>query len=146
MDKLGGRPIWHFNMSTTIDPPENVEALHARHRKEQRDLVARTTQKKKSATKKTRKGVTDECDRLEQELKERQAQEVAALSGETAEEAPETDPAEGETNSAPQAADELSPSAPHTQSPKSPESLSAQRRNPTAQRRASSAVPPNKKP
>jgi OTU domain-containing protein 6 len=123
MDKLGGRPIWPFKMSTTIDPPENIEALQARHRKEQRDLVARTTQKKKSATKKTRKGVNDECDRLEQELKERQAQEVAALSGETAEEAPETDPAEGKTNSAPQAADELSPSAPHAESLENPESL-----------------------
>lgn len=60
---------------------ESLEALQARHRKEQRDLVAKTTQKKKSATKKTRKGVNDECERLEQEMKERQAKELAALNG-----------------------------------------------------------------
>lgn len=62
--------------------PETLEALTTRHRKEQRDLVSRVTQKKKQATKKTRKGVNDECERLEQELKERQAAEVAVLNGE----------------------------------------------------------------
>lgn len=62
--------------------PETLEALQARHRKEQRDLVSRVTQKKKAATKKTRKGVNEECERLEQDLKERQAREVAILNGE----------------------------------------------------------------
>lgn len=71
-----------------MDIPESLEALQTRHRKEQRDLVARITQKKKSATKKTRKGVNDECDRLDQELKERQAQELAALNGSGADEEP----------------------------------------------------------
>lgn len=61
--------------------PETLEALQARHRKEQRDLVSRITQKKKQASKKTRKGVNDECERLERELKERQEAEEAALSG-----------------------------------------------------------------
>ena len=56
-----------------------MEELQARHRKEQRDLQSKITQKKKSATKKTRKGVNDECATLEQELKERQAVESAAL-------------------------------------------------------------------
>ncbi|KAF2482840.1 hypothetical protein BDY17DRAFT_317370 [Neohortaea acidophila] len=56
--------------------------LQTRHRKEQRDLQSRITQKKKQANKKTRKGVNDECDRLEAELKERQQSEVAALTGE----------------------------------------------------------------
>ncbi|ORY08327.1 OTU domain-containing protein 6B [Clohesyomyces aquaticus] len=65
-----------------MSAPETLEALQSRHRKEQRDLVARTTQKKKAATKKTRKGVGEECERLEQEQKARQAQELAALSGE----------------------------------------------------------------
>ncbi|KAF2748316.1 cysteine proteinase [Sporormia fimetaria CBS 119925] len=76
-----------------MEAPESLEALQARHRKEQRDLVARVTQKKKSATKKTRKGVNDECERLELALKERQAQELAALSGENEgqEEVPEED-------------------------------------------------------
>src|SRR2546423_831623 len=58
-----------------------MEKLQARHRKEQRDLQSRIIQKKKSATKKTRKGVNDECGRLEQELKQRQASEIAAFNG-----------------------------------------------------------------
>lgn len=61
---------------------ETLETLQARHRKEQRVLVSRVTQKKKQATKKTRKGVNDECERLERELKERQEAELAALNGE----------------------------------------------------------------
>lgn len=69
-------------------PPETFEALHARHRKEQRDLVSQTTQKKKAASKKTRKGVNEECERLERELRERQARELAALKGEDVEEEP----------------------------------------------------------
>jgi OTU domain-containing protein 6 len=68
-------------MSNTAPEPETLEALQARHRKEQRDLVSRTTQKKKQASKKTRKGVNDECERLERELKERQEKELAALNG-----------------------------------------------------------------
>lgn len=68
---------------TDVEPQsETLEAVQARHRKEQRDLVSRTTQKKKQASKKTRKGVNDECERLERELKERQESELAALNGE----------------------------------------------------------------
>jgi OTU domain-containing protein 6 len=62
--------------------PETLEALQSRHRKEQRDLVSRITQKKKQASKKTRKSVNDECERLERELKERQAHELAVQNGE----------------------------------------------------------------
>ncbi|KAF2093758.1 OTU-like cysteine protease [Rhizodiscina lignyota] len=58
-----------------------MEELQARHRKEQRDLVAKITQKKKAASKKTRKGVNDECADLERELKERHEREIAALNG-----------------------------------------------------------------
>lgn len=58
-----------------------MEELQAKHRKEQRDLQARITQKKKNATKKTRKSVNDECDRLQQELKARQELEIAQLNG-----------------------------------------------------------------
>jgi OTU domain-containing protein 6 len=58
-----------------------MEELQARHRKEQRELQALVTQKKKSASKKTRKGVNDECANLEAELKERQAREIAGLAG-----------------------------------------------------------------
>lgn len=73
-------------MADTLPPssPETVEALQTRHRKEQRDLVSRMTQKKKQATKKTRKGVNDECERLEREQKERQEAELAALNRDAA--------------------------------------------------------------
>ncbi|KIY03089.1 uncharacterized protein Z520_01556 [Fonsecaea multimorphosa CBS 102226] len=56
-----------------------MEELLAKHRKEKRDLQARITQKKKNATKKTRKGVNDECERLERELAERQQAEIQEL-------------------------------------------------------------------
>ncbi|KAJ4350513.1 OTU protein [Didymosphaeria variabile] len=70
-------------MADAPEAPETLETLQARHRKEQRDLISRITQKKKQASKKTRKGVNDECERLEQDLKERQAREVGILSGES---------------------------------------------------------------
>lgn len=57
-----------------------MEGLQRRHRQEQKDLLSRITQKKKSATKKTRKGVNDECAELERQLKERHDAEIAALS------------------------------------------------------------------
>jgi OTU domain-containing protein 6 len=49
-----------------------MEELQSTHRKEQRDLQSRVTQKKKQASKKTRKGVNEECDRLEADLKQKQ--------------------------------------------------------------------------
>jgi OTU domain-containing protein 6 len=61
---------------------ETLEQVQARHRKEQRDLVSRITSKKKNATKKTRKGVNEECAELERQLKERQAEELARATGE----------------------------------------------------------------
>jgi len=66
-----------------------MEDLLKKHRLEQRDLQNRITQKKKSASKKTRKGVNDECVELEHQLKERQLIEVGTLGsgnkiGETA--------------------------------------------------------------
>ena len=57
-----------------------MEELQARHRREQKDLQAKITQKKKAATKKTKKGVKDECATLEQEIRERQAAELAELN------------------------------------------------------------------
>ena len=57
-----------------------MEDLQRKHRQEQKDLLSRITQKKKSATKKTRKGVNDECAELERQLKERHNAEVAALN------------------------------------------------------------------
>ncbi|KAI1104483.1 cysteine proteinase [Jackrogersella minutella] len=60
---------------------ESLETVQVRHRKEQRELQARITNKKKTATKKTRKGVNDECTELERQLKEKQEHEIAALNG-----------------------------------------------------------------
>jgi OTU domain-containing protein 6 len=60
---------------------ESFEEMQARHRKEQKDLQSRITQKKKGATKKTRKGVNSECEELERLLKEKQGQEIAPLTG-----------------------------------------------------------------
>lgn len=73
---------------------EDREQTLARHRKEQKDLQARVTQKKKGASKKTRKGVNSECEDLERQLKEKHQQELSALDGETppdADEVPELD-------------------------------------------------------
>ncbi|KAL2190766.1 cysteine proteinase [Thermothelomyces heterothallicus CBS 203.75] len=61
---------------------ETLEQIQERHRKEQRDLQSRITNKKKNATKKTRKFVNEECDRLERELKERQEEELRKFRGE----------------------------------------------------------------
>ncbi|KAL0942258.1 OTU domain-containing protein [Colletotrichum truncatum] len=73
---------------------ETLEQMQARHRKEQRDLVGRITSKKKNATKKTRKGVNDECAEMERSLKEKQEEEIAALTGGgTADVAPEDEEA-----------------------------------------------------
>ena len=58
-----------------------MDELQKRHRQEQKDLQSRITQKKKSATKKTRKGINDECAELERHMKERQATEVSSLNG-----------------------------------------------------------------
>ncbi|KAJ5168079.1 uncharacterized protein N7482_003673 [Penicillium canariense] len=84
-----------------------MDELLAKHRKEQKDLQGRITQKKKSATKKTRKGVNDECERMQRELTERHQAEIAALNGESTEPVEENledlsledgIPAEGEPN------------------------------------------------
>ena len=56
-----------------------MDELIKKHRQQQRDLQSRVTQKKKSATKKTRKGVNAECEELERQLQEQQALEVAQL-------------------------------------------------------------------
>lgn len=66
--------------------PESLEQAQARHRKELKDLQGRITSKKKNATKKTRKGVNDECAELERQTKERHEAELRALSGEAVEE------------------------------------------------------------
>ena len=56
-----------------------MEDLQSKHRQEQKDLHSRIMQKKKSATKKTRRGVNDECAELERELKEKHDAEIGVL-------------------------------------------------------------------
>jgi OTU domain-containing protein 6 len=56
-----------------------MDELLKKHRQEQRELQGRITQKKKNSTKKTRKGVNDECAELERQLKERQEHELKQL-------------------------------------------------------------------
>ncbi|KAF7552370.1 hypothetical protein G7046_g7426 [Stylonectria norvegica] len=60
---------------------ETLEQLQARHRRELKDLQGRVTGKKKNATKKTRKGVNEECAAMENQLREKQQAETAALAG-----------------------------------------------------------------
>jgi OTU domain-containing protein 6 len=65
---------------------ESLEQMQTRHRRELKDLQGRITSKKKNASKKTRKGVNDECAEMERVLKEKQADEIAALSPDGGEE------------------------------------------------------------
>jgi OTU domain-containing protein 6 len=58
-----------------------MEELQSNHRKEQKDLQGRIMQRRKNATKKTRKGVNGECERLQKELQDRQQAEIHALVG-----------------------------------------------------------------
>lgn len=51
---------------------ESMEELQRRHRLEKQDLDSRILQKKGSATKKSRKGVDNECLALERQLLEKQ--------------------------------------------------------------------------
>ncbi|PTB68697.1 cysteine proteinase, partial [Trichoderma citrinoviride] len=74
---------------------ETLDQMQARHRRELKDLQGRITNKKKNATKKTRKGVNDECAEMERQLREKQAAEIAALNGE-AEDAAEPEEQEQE--------------------------------------------------
>ncbi len=60
---------------------ETLEQVQTRHRKEQRELQGRITNKKKGATKKTRKGVNDDCAELERQLREQHEAELQALNG-----------------------------------------------------------------
>ncbi|KAI9643145.1 OTU protein [Ciborinia camelliae] len=67
----------------------------------QKDLQGRITQKKKGASKKTRKGVNNECEELERQLKERQALEIASLDGDAVpdiDDVPELDEETSETS------------------------------------------------
>jgi OTU domain-containing protein 6 len=59
---------------------ETLDQMQARHRRELKDLQGRITNKKKNATKKSRKGVNDECAEMERQVKEQQADQIASLS------------------------------------------------------------------
>lgn len=55
---------------------ETEEQLLTRHKKENRDLIATITGMKKQATKSKKKEVLRKCAELEQNLKEKHAQEL----------------------------------------------------------------------
>lgn len=118
-----------------------MEDLLSLHRKQLRDLQSVITQKKKSATKKTRRGVNDECDRLERELKDKQAEEIAALEGtgiggeETPSVAQDVDEVAEKLEGA--QIDESSTDTPptnHERLPSTPSSASAQGKKPNRQK------------
>ncbi|KAL8713980.1 MAG: hypothetical protein Q9220_002126 [cf. Caloplaca sp. 1 TL-2023] len=58
-----------------------MDELQKKHKQEAKDLQARIIQKKRTATKKTRKGVNDECAELERHLKAQQDFEIAEIHG-----------------------------------------------------------------
>lgn len=58
-----------------------MDDLQQKHRQEQKVLQSRIIQKKNAATKKTRKGINDECANLERQLKEKQDEELSAING-----------------------------------------------------------------
>lgn len=107
---------------------EPTEDALARHRKELRDLQALVTQKKKSATKKSRKAVNGECERLERELRERQHLELHPdeTADDTAYIPPPSPTPEPESTSTPAATDTSKPTTPTTQEPR-PKKLSRQK-------------------
>ncbi|MCJ1466420.1 hypothetical protein MMC07_005039 [Pseudocyphellaria aurata] len=59
-----------------------MEELQCKHRQELKEFQSRITQKRKSASKKTRKGVNDECEALERQLKDKHDCELSKLRGE----------------------------------------------------------------
>ncbi|PFH61450.1 hypothetical protein XA68_17354 [Ophiocordyceps unilateralis] len=69
----------------SLSEAESAEQMQARHRREVKDLQGRITNKKKNASKKTRRGVNSECEDLERLLRERQAAEVAAIESQSPE-------------------------------------------------------------
>lgn len=87
---------------------ETLEQMQARHRRELKDLQGRITGKKKNATKKTRKGVNDECAEMERTLREKQAAELAGLNGDSKADEDEDEPTQDdESNGLPKVEDKL---------------------------------------
>lgn len=117
-----------------------MEELQTKHRKEQRDLQSRVTQKKKQASKKTRKGINEECDRLEADLKQQQADEIAALNGEPTSQSDDLPIDELDDLTLQQDDDDLKPTEP---APKQPAS-SAQTNNSTGSAAPSQGRKPNR--
>lgn len=58
------------------------DEIIARHKKEQKDLIATITGLKKQATKKTRKNVMNKCVEMQSDLDKRQQDELSQLDGE----------------------------------------------------------------
>ncbi|KAL8392257.1 hypothetical protein RB595_002450 [Gaeumannomyces hyphopodioides] len=121
---------------------ESLEQAQARHRKELKDLQGRITSKKKNATKKTRKGVNDECAELERRTKERHEAELRALSGEAAGEdaAEEQEEEPIETRTAAAAAEAEPPASSETADGPQPQQQAGKKRNRQKERLARRAA------
>jgi OTU domain-containing protein 6 len=107
---------------------ESLESVQKRHRQELKELQGRITSKKKNASKKTRKGVNDECAELERQLREKQAAELAALGGAAPGDGGEDDEDEKEANGAgelEQATEKLQISPPAAEGQASPAAAAA---------------------
>ena len=93
---------------------DSLALLHQVHRQQLRTLQSRITQKKKSATKKSRKGIDDECTILERELQEQHQLEIATHESSQAEtdQSPIT-----EVQTSPSTASTAAPTDQHQQSP-----------------------------
>lgn len=69
------------NKAMDAGTSETLEQMQSRHRREAKDLQGRMTNKKKNATKKTRRGVNDECAEMERQMKDRHTEELRGLEG-----------------------------------------------------------------
>lgn len=78
-----------FPLLSKVKQMESEEEILQRHRKEQRQLVEKTTSMKKGASKSTRKQINKQIIELEDSLKFKQQQELKQLLGEEEELSPE---------------------------------------------------------
>ncbi|EPQ63219.1 Bgt-4345 [Blumeria graminis f. sp. tritici] len=67
-------------IEVTDQNTETLSDLQRRHRREQKELQAKVTQKKKGATKSTRKTINSECEILEKNLGAKHKQELMRLN------------------------------------------------------------------
>lgn len=77
-------------------PQGGLESMLARHRVELKELQGRIANKKRSATKRRRRAIDDECASMERQLRERHEAELAAAEGTAGENGEEEEESEEE--------------------------------------------------